>query len=272
MIRLAVFGNPVGHSRSPHIHRAFAAQCGLEVDYRAIEAPRDAFAEALTVFVSGGGVGANVTVPFKEEAFRLCSELSSRASRAQAVNTLQWKGGSWFGDNTDGAGLIRDISENLHWQIADKRVAVLGAGGAVRGILAPLLACKPHSVFIANRTLEKAEMLAEAFRPEGEVRAGAFSELAGYAPHMVINATSSGLQGELPALPAAMIGSDTVAYDMVYGKGETVFCKWARERGARACADGLGMLVEQAAESFFLWTGKHPDTQPVLTDLRAALS
>ncbi|APE30446.1 shikimate dehydrogenase [Halomonas aestuarii] len=267
--RYCVFGHPVGHSKSPAIHAAFAEQTGERIEYTAIEAPLDDFAGAWRAFVAEGGRGANVTVPFKEEAFRLCDTLSGRARRAGAVNTLILGGnGLTYGDTTDGVGLVRDL-QGKGVALAGARVLVLGAGGAVRGVLEPLLAAQPASVRIANRTAARAEALAEDFRDLGTIRGGGFEAVEG--PYdLVINGTSASLAGDLPPLPDGLFAAGATAHDMMYGAEPTVFLRWAAERGARPL-DGLGMLVEQAAESFFQWRGKRPDTAPVLEMLRQAL-
>ncbi|MGJ7456616.1 shikimate dehydrogenase [Halomonas sp. MA07-2] len=267
--RYCVFGHPVTHSKSPAIHAAFAAQIGEALEYTAIEAPLDDFAGAWRRFVAEGGRGANVTVPFKEEAFRLCDTLSQRARRAGAVNTLLLgKNGLTYGDTTDGVGLVRDLKRH-GVTLAGVRLLVLGAGGAVRGVLAPLLAEGPASLRVANRTAAKAEALAADFRDLGEIAGGGFNAVAGRFD-VVINGTSASLAGDLPPLPDELFAAGATAYDMMYGAAPTVFLRWATERGARP-VDGLGMLVEQAAESFFQWRGKRPDTPPVLEALRASL-
>ena len=266
-----VLGNPVAHSRSPAIHAQFAAQCRQDLVYEALLAPLDGFAETVRQFVAAGGKGANVTVPFKEEAFRLCSRRSARAERAGAVNTLAFAGAEIFGDNTDGAGLVRDIEANLGISLAGKRILLLGAGGAARGAIAPLLATAPASLFVANRGAEKAEMLARQFSDIAAVNAGNFAKTAGSSFDVVINATSASLSGEALPLPAGIFAPGSLAYDMMYGKGETPFLKLAREQGAARLADGLGMLVEQAAEAFAVWRGVRPDSAPVLAALREQL-
>ncbi|MDI5984746.1 shikimate dehydrogenase [Halomonas sp. M4R5S39] len=272
--RYCVFGHPVGHSKSPAIHAAFADQTGEAIDYTAIEAPLDDFAGAWRAFIAAGGRGANVTVPFKEEAFRLCEVLSPRARRAGAVNTLilgsngQSNDLKVYGDTTDGVGLVRDL-ERHGVTLAGARLLVLGAGGAVRGVLEPLLAAAPASLVVANRTAEKAEALAADFADLGAIRGGGFDAISGPFD-VVINGTSASLAGDLPPLPDDLFADGATAYDMMYGAEPTVFLQWAGERGART-ADGLGMLVEQAAESFFLWRHQRPDTDPVLEALRRAL-
>ncbi|EPC01939.1 shikimate 5-dehydrogenase [Litchfieldella anticariensis FP35 = DSM 16096] len=267
--RYCVFGHPVGHSKSPQIHAAFAEQTGETIDYSAIEAPLDDFIGAWQAFIAKGGVGANVTVPFKEDAFRLCDTLSHRAKRAGAVNTLVLGGnGQTYGDTTDGVGLVRDL-EHHGVKLAAARILVLGAGGAVRGILEPLLKAGAASVLIANRTAEKAERLAADFMDLGVIRGGGFEAVTGTFD-VVINGTSASLAGDLPPLPDDLFANGATAYDMMYGAEPTVFLAWAAERGARPL-DGLGMLVEQAAESFFQWRNVRPETAPVLAALRQSL-
>lgn len=268
----AVFGNPVAHSRSPAIHTAFAAETGQDLRYEARLAPRDDFAQAIAEFVLAGGRGANVTVPFKEEAFRLATRLSERAARAGAVNTLTFNGGEILGDNTDGAGLVADIVDNLGYALAGRRILLLGAGGAARGVIAPVLAIGPASLTIANRSVGKAEDLAANFGDLAEIRALSFAQLAGKSFDLVVNATSASLSGESLPLPSGIFGAGSLAYDMMYGKGETPFMVLARAQGAARCADGLGMLVGQAAEAFHVWRGVRPATAPVLAALRKQLA
>lgn len=270
--RYGVFGNPIGHSRSPLIHTAFAAQCAQDLCYEAIEAPRDGFAASIFEFAAGGGRGANVTVPFKEEAYRLAARLTARARLAGAVNTLVFDDGDILGDNTDGAGLLRDLRVNLGLPIAGLRVLLLGAGGAARGVLGPLLDGRPARLVVANRTAEKAHALAQAFAPVGPLLGHGYPELVGQTFDMVINATSASLGGDLPALPPGVFAAGSVAYDMMYGRDETPFLVLARRQGATRCVDGLGMLVEQAAEAFYLWRGVRPETAPVLAMLRHSAS
>ncbi|MGK0403887.1 shikimate dehydrogenase, partial [Alcanivorax borkumensis] len=216
-----------------------------------------------------GGLGANVTVPFKEQAFALCDAITERADQAGAVNTLWWDGDQLHGDNTDGAGLVKDIRDNQGWTIRKKRVLILGAGGAVRGVLGPILAQEPTLLRIANRTKEKAEALAgNVMKGEGPpVLGGGLDNLMGQFD-LVINAISAGLHGEMPALPDGLLAEGAVAYDMVYGSEPTPFMRWAEQQGAAATADGLGMLVEQAAEAFEIWRGWRPNTAPVMASLR----
>ena len=262
--RYAVFGHPIAHSKSPLIHAAFARQTGQDMTYEAILAPIDGFAESVAAFVATGGRGANVTVPFKEEAYRLASRLTPRAQRAGAVNTLTFDADGILGDNTDGAGLVADLTRNLKRTLAGKRILLLGAGGAARGVVEPLLEQNPSALVIANRTVSRAQELAELFGRG--VRASSFEALEG-AFDLVVNATAASLAGELPPLSPQLFTPETLAYDMMYGR-DTPFLAFARAQGA-ATADGLGMLVEQAAEAFHLWRGVRPDTAPVIASLRA---
>ena len=262
--RYAVIGNPVAHSQSPRIHALFAAATGQEMRYETLLAPLDGFATTVREFVGAGGCGANVTVPFKEEAFRLATRLSERALAAGAVNTLSFSGSEIAGDNTDGAGLVRDLKVNLGTHIAARRVLLLGAGGAARGVVLPLLGERPAQLVIANRTTEKAQALASAF---AGCEACGLDALDGREFDLVINATSVGLSGAVPPRLTFAFAPGALAYDMVYGK-DTDFLRQAAAAGIRS-ADGLGMLVEQAAEAFFVWRGIRPDTAPVLAELRS---
>jgi shikimate dehydrogenase len=272
--RYAVFGNPVSHSQSPRIHALFAAQSGQDMSYEALLAPLDGFAAAVRAFIAAGGKGANVTVPFKEEAFRLATTLTPRAQAAAAVNTLSFTDDGIRGDNTDGAGLVRDLKFNLGCDLADKRILLLGAGGAARGVILPLLEERPATLTIANRTEEKAFRLALEFagRQNGAgtlPEACGFAQLAGQSFDLVINATSTGLSDTALPLPPHLFAPRALAYEMVYGR-ETPFMKQARAAQAPGVrvADGLGMLVEQAAEAFQGWRGQRPATGPVLVQLR----
>ncbi|MFM7784350.1 MAG: shikimate dehydrogenase [Gammaproteobacteria bacterium] len=266
--RYAVAGNPVAHSRSPFIHAAFARQTGQDIRYTRLLVPLGGFEPAARAFFAAGGKGLNVTVPFKRDAHALADRLTERAARAGAVNTLAEQDGRLLGDNTDGAGLLRDIRVNLGWQIKDARVLLLGAGGAVQGVLGPLLAEGPRSIFIANRTAARAHELLALFPAEPRLAAGGLVDCPSGPFDVVINATSAGLGGELAAVPAGVIGATSHCYDMVYGNEPTAFLREATRRGAAAVADGLGMLVEQAAESFCLWRGVRPDTGHVIAQLR----
>ena len=269
MDRYAVAGNPVRHSKSPRIHHAFARQCRQEMQYRTIVVERGGFARAADRFFGGGGSGLNVTLPCKGDACRYADELSPQAERAGAANTLtRTTGGRIQGDNTDGLGLIRDLVDNLGWEIGGRRVLVLGAGGAVRGVLELLLEEKPALLTIANRTAATARNLAAHFADLGPIRGGGFEQLAGQQFDLVINGTAASLAGELPALPADLLGERSCCYDMMYAARPTVFVRWATSNAAWAVADGLGMLVEQAAESFYLWRRKHPQTAPVIAAVR----
>lgn len=267
-----VFGNPVAHSKSPVIHAAFARLAGHALRYEARLAPADDFAGSLGAFLAEGGKGCNITVPFKEQAWALAAVRSRRAEKAGAVNTLlSGKDGRLYGDNTDGVGLVRDLVQNAGVALAGKRVLVLGAGGAVRGVLSPLLAEKPERLVVANRTASKAEALAALFADEGAISGTGFTGLAGQQFDVVINGTSASLQGDLPPLPADVLAPGAFAYDMMYGAQPTVFLQWAAAHGAHT-RDGLGMLVEQAAEAFFIWRNVRPPTAGVLAELRAALN
>ena len=266
----AVFGHPVAHSKSPFIHAAFARQTGQALLYTAIEAPREGFRDAVMQFRAQGGKGANVTVPFKEEAYRLAGVLSERARLAQAVNTLRFEGAEIYGDNTDGAGLVQDLTVNLGVQLEGSRILILGAGGAARGAIPALLAQGPMRLTIANRTPQRADELAREFGALGLVAASGFDALAPEYD-LIVNATSASLAGDLPPLPDAVLAGAQFAYDMMYGAAETPLLALARKLGCPRRADGLGMLVEQAAEAFFLWRGVRPQTQPVLTALRQQL-
>jgi shikimate dehydrogenase len=272
MDRYAVIGHPVAHSKSPLIHAAFARQTGEQLSYEALLAPLDGFAAAVEAFRRAGGLGMNVTLPFKLEAHALADTHSARARAAGAVNTLAFRpGGTIFGDNTDGAGLVRDLTANLGCPLARRAVLLLGAGGAARGALLPLLGQHPARLVIANRTPAKAEELARRFAAEAEgceLSASGYPALAGQRFDVVINATSASLSDEAPPLPPGLYAPGALAYDMMYGRGDTPFLAAARADGAARLADGLGMLIEQAAESFELWRGLRPDTAPVLAALR----
>jgi len=279
MDRYAVIGNPIGHSKSPFIHASFAAQTGQTLQYEAIEAELDRFPETVRQFLAEGGKGMNVTVPFKLQAYELADRVSPRAESAKAVNTLILEAdGSLTGDNTDGVGLVRDLNAH-HVSIQARRVLVIGAGGAVRGVLGPILEHEPARLVIVNRTADKARELAKMFAHAnpgfvGNIEGIGFEALAERAGKetfdLVINGSSASLSKDLPPLPDGLFGKQAIAYDMAYGTERTVFQRWAREQGAIMALDGLGMLVEQAAESFFLWRGVRPNTADVLRSLRAA--
>ncbi|MEX0603361.1 MAG: shikimate dehydrogenase [Marinobacter sp.] len=267
----AVVGNPVSHSKSPRIHSLFAAQTGEPVEYTAIQAPLDGFAETVTGFFERGGRGLNVTVPFKEQAWAMSDRRTWRAEKAGASNTLFIdKDGQLNADNTDGAGLVADLVKNHGVTLAGKRILILGAGGAVRGVLGPLLAEQPETLVIANRTPAKARVLAGLFADDAgdtQLRGCGFDEPAEVFD-LIINGTSASLQGELPPLAPAVIGPATLVYDMMYSPDTTTFNRWALSNGAKAAMDGLGMLIEQAAEAFAIWRGVRPDTAPVIEALR----
>jgi len=265
--RYAVIGNPVAHSKSPRIHAQFARETGEDIEYDQLLAPLDGFADAVRWFRAEGGRGLNVTVPFKEQAYRLASVHSERARAAGAVNTLRFDQHAAFGDNTDGAGLVRDIRNNLGIEIAGCRILLLGAGGAARGVIAPLLAEYPAGLTIANRNLDRARVLEQHFA--ARVHASSYEALSGSRFDVVVNATSASLAGTLPPLPSGVYAEGALAYDMMYGREMTPFLKRAGSEGAARLADGLGMLVEQAAESFFVWRGVRPRTAAVLALLRS---
>lgn len=265
----AVMGNPIKHSQSPVIHGRFAEQCGIAMEYRAIKVDPGGFEQALREFFAAGGKGLNVTVPFKLEAYALTDRHSARAELAGAVNTLRFeKDGTVYGDNTDGVGLVRDITANLDTALAGRRVLVLGAGGAVRGILGSLLEQRPETLVVANRTVAKAKELGEIFSRRGNISGCGFDELQGERFHVVINGTAASLQGDVPLLPDGVLERGAFVYDLMYGDKSTPFLIWARGHGAAKRCDGLGMLVEQAAESFFVWHGVRPQTAPVIAALR----
>jgi shikimate dehydrogenase len=269
--RYAVVGNPVAHSKSPAIHAAFAQQTGQDIEYGRILAPLDGFRDTVMRFRAEGGKGLNITLPFKLEAFALAGVRSARALDAEAVNTLKFESGSIAGDNTDGVGLMRDIEVNLRFPLAGRRILLMGAGGAAQGVLTPLLAGRPARLDIANRTLDKAQQLARRAAPHAgraQVAAVAYDALAGSSYDLVVNATSASLQDEVPLLPAGVFERGSLAYDMMYGKDLTPFLQTAQAQGAGRLADGLGMLVEQAAESFYVWRGVRPQTAPVIAQLR----
>lgn len=267
--RYAVIGHPVAHSKSPEIHARFAEQTMQEMVYERLLAPLDGFAATVHRFVQQGGKGANVTLPFKLEAYALATQLTQRAQAAGAVNTLKFDGGAILGDNTDGVGLVADISRNAGIGLTGKRILLLGAGGAARGVILPLLESHPADLVIANRTKSKATALAQQFIAHGNILASDFAALRGPFD-IIINATSASLSNDMPAVPVSAFSGDTLAYDMMYAKAPTVFMQFAALHRA-AVRDGLGMLVEQAAESFYLWRGVRPDTATVFAELRANL-
>ncbi len=261
-------GYPVSHSRSPVIHRLFALQTGQNLQYELLQVAPDNLETAIKQFERTGGKGLNITVPHKGEVARLVDQMSERASNAGAVNTLVFQDDEIFGDNTDGVGFLRDLKSNLDLQLEDANILILGAGGATRGIISPLLDTGPKSLMIANRTISKADALVEHFSTQGPVTACRFKDVGTLPVYdLVINATSAGLKGETPPYPEDAISEHTVCYDLSYGLTPTPFSRWAAEHGAARSVMGWGMLVEQAAESFYLWRGVRPDTAAVLKQI-----
>jgi len=262
--RYAVIGNPISHSKSPLIHTEFARQTAQQLTYSAELVELGEIKIFVKSFTENNGKGLNVTVPFKQDAFELATELSGRAQRAGAVNTLTLKDNKIFGDTTDGVGLLNDLTQNHKVDIKNKHILIIGAGGAVRGVLEPLLLEAPASLIIANRTVSKAQQLANDFSSFGNISACAFSELKNRHFDIIINGTSASLSGELPPLPENLFSENACAYDMMYAKDPTVFMQWSKQQGAKLILDGLGMLVEQAAESFYIWRGVRPETSDVI--------
>ena len=264
-----VVGHPVGHSLSPFIHGLFARETGQQMSYRLYDVQPEEFTERIRAFFEHGGRGLNVTVPYKIAAVEVAHDLTTRAAHAAAVNTLAFgEDGRILGDNTDGAGLVRDLCDNLGVVVTNQRVLMVGAGGATRGVLAPLLGLEPRVLVIANRTPARAAALAAAFADLGATQGVAFGDVGGQPFDLVINATSASLSGEIPPLPDSAVGPDTVCYDLAYGKSANAFVEWARARGCAQALQGWGMLVEQAAESFLVWRGIRPSTARVLAVLR----
>lgn len=270
--RYAVFGNPIAHSKSPLLHKAFADETRQELIYTAELVDVEEFSTTTSRFFSDGGKGLNITVPFKGDAFSYAKKLTPRAQRAGAVNTLFLDDEhNIVGDNTDGVGLVNDITKNQQWLIKGKKLLIVGAGGAVRGVLEPLIQQQPESITIVNRTPEKATALAKEFADIFPIQSCSFSDLDKYSFDVIINGTSASLSGELPPLPASIITSNTCCYDMMYSKALTPFLNWAKQKGAEKLSDGLGMLVCQGAESFYIWRQLHPDTRSVIAQLREQL-
>lgn len=270
--RYAVVGHPIAHSRSPFIHTLFAAQCNEPLTYTAVDVAPEHFVEEVRAFRDAGGRGLNVTVPHKESAYRFADSLGPRAARAGAVNTLRFDEQGAYGDNTDGPGLVRDLEVNLGVAIAGARVLMLGAGGASRGVLGPLLDRAPMALLVANRTASRATELAQAFADQGPVAGCGLEQIPDTSFDLVINATATGLSGaELP-LRSSHLAMDAMCYDMMYAAIPTVFMSQATALGAARVADGRGMLVEQAAESFYIWRGVRPQTAPVIEALTEALT
>jgi shikimate dehydrogenase len=262
-------GYPVSHSRSPVIHRLFALQTGQNIQYELLQVAPEKLEVAVRQFQRTGGMGLNVTAPHKAEVAKLCDQLSERASTAGAVNTLSFRDGEIHGDNTDGIGLLRDLVINHGLTLEGMNILILGAGGATRGIVGPLLEMQPKSLRIANRTIGKANALVEHFSHFGPVSSCSFDQVPVDEPYdLVINATSTGMRGEVPPYPEAAVSPTTFCYDLAYGLQPTPFSVWARKHGAASSVMGWGMLVEQAAESFLIWRGVRPDTAPVLKQMK----
>lgn len=267
----AVMGNPISHSKSPSIHTLFSEQTTQSILYTAIQVDLGGFTQAVGNFVASGGKGLNITVPFKQEAWALVNQRSERAERAGAVNTIKIEDDQLYGDNTDGVGLVNDLTSNHGIELKDKNILLMGAGGAARGVLVPLLKENPSSLFIANRTPDKAKDLAEDFSNTGNVEGGGYESLTDKKFDLVINATAASLQGELPPLPDTLLNDNASCYDMMYSAKPTPFMEWATEHKATKVLDGLGMLVEQAAESFYIWRNVKPETKTVIERLRKEL-
>lgn len=269
--RYAVMGNPIAHSKSPLIHAQFAAQTQQHLHYDAMLVAVDGFTAAVAAFRAEGGRGLNITVPFKQEAWSLAEVRTPRAERAGAVNTLWWDDKNRLhGDTTDGIGLVRDLHDNHSLALKGLRILVLGAGGAVRGVIEPLLAEQPAELVVANRTPHRAVELATLFNALGPILGCGFAELDATPFDLIINGTAAGLSGEVPPIATTVFGSNSWAYDMMYAKEPTAFVGWAQAHGAHQARDGLGMLVEQAAEAFWIWRGIRPATGPVIAQLRSA--
>lgn len=262
--RYAVIGHPIAHSKSPIIHQLFAEQTNEAISYEAIDVLPDQLSEMISKFTAEGGRGLNVTVPHKQDALRLMDTLTERAKLAGAVNTITFTDkGELAGDNTDGIGLIADLRDNLQIELIDASILILGAGGATRGIIPPLMEQRPAELLIANRTIDKAQSLSTAFSDLGNIDACGFDNLDGRHFNLIINATSAGLEGELPPFPTSILNPDTICYDLSYSMHATPFIAWAKQHGCKHAYQGWGMLVEQAAESFAIWRGIRPETQKV---------
>ncbi len=268
--RYAVFGHPIGHSKSPLIHRLFAEQTRQALEYVAQDVPAEDFSRALAAFLAQDGRGLNCTVPLKELAFQHVDQLTERARSSQAVNTIVVQDdGSLLGDNTDGIGLVKDLVCNHRIRLSDARILILGAGGAARGIIQPIIEQSPNTLCIANRTVSKAQNLAREFSADLPLHARGYDELAGLEFDIVLNATSASLSNQLPPLPDNLVAKTGCCYDLAYGDEDTAFVKWAKNQQITHCLDGLGMLVEQAAEAFFQWRHIRPDTETVILQLNA---
>ena len=267
----AVFGNPIAHSQSPLVHSLFAKQVGIDLEYRAIQVDIGGFEQAVSGFQANGGNGLNVTVPFKLNAWKIADELTDRAQLAGAVNTLFFQDNRIKGDNTDGAGLVKDIELNLNVALTESKILVIGAGGAVRGVLAPMLEKQPESITISNRTKGKADALVEMFADYGTVSSTTLEQANLDRYDIVINATSTGIHGEVPSVSPQVFRGVSLVYDMMYGKNPTKFMQWAGQNSGAQISDGLGMLIEQAAESFKIWHGVMPQTSAVIGAVRSKL-
>lgn len=266
----AVFGHPINHSKSPRIHHLFAQQTGQQINYQAQDVPAETFNEAVDKFLSQGGKGLNCTVPLKELAYQRADVLSKRAKFSKAVNTLMLqKDGQLLGDNTDGVGLVADLTINHSISLLDSRILILGAGGASRGILEPLMGESPQHITVANRTVEKARVLSDEFAELGDITGCGFDALKNKQFDLILNATSASLTGEIPPIEASILAENACCYDLAYSNQQTAFVKWGVEQGASICLDGLGMLVEQAAEAFNIWRGVRPETSTVIELLNA---
>jgi len=271
--RYAVFGNPIAHSKSPQIHAQFAEQTQQSLIYTAEPVEIGRFKQAVKDFIKNNGKGLNITIPFKEDAWTCATQRSNRAQRAGAVNTLAVRpDGTLYGDTTDGIGLVRDLVQNHDIQIRGKDILIIGAGGAVRGVLEALLEQQPKSLLIANRTANKAVQLAKDFSDIGNINGCGLDEINGADFDIIINGTSASLQGKLPPLPETIFRKNSCSYDMMYSAQATPFMQWSTDHGAEKVFDGLGMLVEQAAESFYIWRGVRPETKPVIRKLRNLLT
>ena len=274
--KYAVVGNPIQHSKSPIIHQAFAQQEGVEIEYQRMLSETSTFMSDVDRFHANGGMGLNVTLPFKVSAYEHCVSCNDYSNAAQAVNTISFNSqGEWLGANTDGIGLMRDLTDNQGVDLGARSILILGAGGSVRGILLPLLLQQPAKIVIANRSVDKAIALAEQFSAHGKLSACGYDDLTAMTQaaeqqcfDVVINATSASLSQQLPPISDSIVDSKSFCYDLAYSDTATVFMQWAQQRGVRGCCDGIGMLIEQAAESYAIWRGIHPDTQPVFKLLR----
>ena len=269
MKKYAVIGNPIKHSKSPQIHSAFAQQEGVTIEYTRIHSETNDFNHIVNDFFSQGGAGLNVTVPFKVSAYQQCTELNEYAEAAQAVNTLSVnENQQWIGANTDGIGLLRDLKSNLSITLQNKTILILGAGGATRGILLPLLKEHPIKLVIANRTISKATQLADTFKQYGVIDGCGYEKIEGSAFDVVINATSASLDNSLPPISSHLVNENSICYDLAYSNEATAFMRWAKQHHVKSTHDGIGMLIEQAAESYYIWRGFKPNTKQVFQLLR----